>query len=190
MASIHIHEDAWAMRCLHPAAAWPDVVREMMRAQAASERNADPNGLGWTDIHVIDPPAIGFAAVGLRPQTVGTALAPLLPRVTHFAATATAGFRPGVRDPYGSYDDDAWCYGHDASCFIKLDLAHDVVTGIWFEASTSDASHLRALGDALRAIDCLTPSIIADYWLDAAGAVADEIFMRRYFDALANPDSR
>jgi hypothetical protein len=178
---IHIHEDDWGMRNLYPAVGTRQAVRDIAAAKDAGARNATPDGAGWTDVHVIEPPETDFEAVGLRLSDVEAALAPLLPRVKRFYATASAGFGADARDPYGSYEENAHCFGVDRGCFIKVDAKGEFAKQIWFEATAED---LTALRKGIVALDALTPLIVADYWLDMTGAVGDPSFMERYFAAL------
>jgi hypothetical protein len=185
--SIHIHEDDWGMRNLYPAGALREVAADMHEASEASLRNRAPNGIGWTDVHLIKPPSLDYASVGLGLNDVCSALEPLMPRVRKFTATATAGFRLGAHDPLGSYEQDACCYGFGSDCFIKLAPHEELVKHIWFECTTQDPEKLAALRAAVLAINELVPSVIADYWNDMTGAVHDIAFLDRYFQELRRP---
>jgi hypothetical protein len=182
--AIHIHEDDWGMRSMHPAAASKEVSAELARAIAAGEANRAPDGLGWTAMHVIQEPTFNYESAGLAVATAEHMLAVIMPRVRKFTATATAGFDPGVRDPLGSYEEDALCFGFDANCFIKLEASDDLVREIWFEARAGDQNHLLALRRAIEAIDTIIASVIVDYWLDLTGSVRDNVFLDRYFRLL------
>ncbi|MEV6102884.1 alpha/beta fold hydrolase [Nocardia sp. NPDC051981] len=85
----------------------------------------------------------------------------------------------------GIYANDAYCYGVDASCFIKLNGDEPLVESIWFRADTKDPARLELLRRAIIAVDLLAPSVIADYWLDCTGPVADDRFLHRYMRMLA-----
>ena len=108
-----------------------------------------------------------------------------MPRVRRFNATASAGLDPNVHDAMGSYNQEAYCFGFDESCFVKLEADGDRVKQIWFECGTEDAGQLAALRDAILAIDALVPSMIADYWNDMSGRVQDAAFLGEYFRQLA-----
>lgn len=179
---IHIHEDEWGMRCLQPLAA--EVAADLLAAETASRANRVPDGVGWTDVHVIAAPAHDYAAAGLTFAQADAALTPIMPRVRRFVATASAGFGEGAQDPMGSYEDDAFCYGIDASCFIKLDGEQPLIQRIWYRADTEDPARLDRLRRAIISIDRLVPSVIADYWLDCTGSVADGEFLDRYLRML------
>lgn len=188
---INIHEDDWGMRNLHPLSAWDHVEADMAESVAASEANFD--GVGWTEIRAIKEPERTFGDDGLTVATVAAALAPLMPRVRQFNAGLPSSFDPGKRDPGASYDTDAWCFGFDRDCFVKIEPrtrpgGDDLVGAIWFEAATGDRTRLAVLRQAMEAIDALAPSCIADYWTDAVGRVANSHFMDRYFDFLARND--
>lgn len=183
--SIHIHEDHWGMRNLYPIAALSEAAVDVEEAASESERNRAPDGMGWTDVHIVRPPSIDYSVAGLRLADAISAIEPFMPRVRKFTAAVGAGFDPNVRDPLGSYDQDAYCYGFDASCFIKLDLDDDRVQDVWFECRTAEMQRLAALRGAIVAIDALVPSAIADYWEDTAGAVRNIAFLDRYFQRLA-----
>src|SRR5438552_2528835 len=99
------------MRNLYPIEAFSEATDEVTKAAEASIRNRAPDGLGWTDLHVIASPKIDYQNVGLRLSEIAPALASTMPRVRRFIATATAGFDSKTRDPWGSYDDDAYCFG-------------------------------------------------------------------------------
>lgn len=188
VTKIHIHEDEWGMRCLHPLAAAAEVAADLSKAEASSEANRAPDGVGWTDVHIIAAPAHNYAATGLTFAQADAALTPIMPRVRRFVATATAGFDEGAQDPLGSYEDDAYCYGIDASCFVKLDGNEPLVQQIWYGADTADPAHFDRLRRAIIAVDRLVPSVIADYWLDCAGSVADSEFLNRYMRMLVQED--
>jgi hypothetical protein len=116
---IHIHGDDWGMRNLYPAAAFVAVQSDIEKSAQASIDNLAESGIGWTAVHQIDHPANDYAAAGLDLEAAPRTLGELLPRVRGFTATAFSGFG-GKRDPLGSYETDAHCYGFGASCFIKL----------------------------------------------------------------------
>lgn len=179
---IHIHEDAWGMRSLHPLGARDAVRADLAAAIAASDLNRDPSGHGWTDLHTIATPAIDFRTL-LAIEAARAALAPLMPVVSRFHATAGAGF--SGHDAWGSYDEAAVCYGFDATCFLKLDCDGGHITAVWFECRTPDAARTDALLTALRAIDAQTPCCLVDHWLKVEGAVTDQDFMRNYMELLA-----
>ncbi|MET7771370.1 hypothetical protein [Nocardia sp. NPDC005366] len=184
VTEIHIHEDEWGMRCLHPLEAAAEVAADLLAAEAASRANRAPDGVGWTDVHVIAAPADDYAAAGLTFAQADAALTPIMPRIRRFVATASAGFTEGVEDPMGSYEDDAYCYGVDASCFVKLDGEEPLVEQIWYQADTEDPARLDRLRRAIIAVDRLVPSVIADYRLDCTGSVGDGEFLDRYMRML------
>lgn len=140
---IHIHEDDWGMRNLYPAKALPAVEGDMEHSIRASIDNRAENRIGRTAVHQIGHPKYDFAAAGLELAAAG-ALGAVLPRISNFTATAMSGFGD-KRDPLGSYETDAFCFGFDASCYIKLDPVGDIVKAAWFECRTADPEKLRAL---------------------------------------------
>jgi hypothetical protein len=178
---ISIHEDDEGMRNLYPAAAQREAEADVQTAIDAGIRNRAPDGIGWTDVHVVKTPKITFADVGLTLVAAEAALSPLMPRVRRFWSGLL-----GRNDPLAASQTDAYCFGFDATCFIMLEPKGDRVERIWFEARTQNPEHLAALRKGLVAIDALAPAVIADYWLDATGAVADGDLLDAYFKALAN----
>ncbi|HMB48980.1 MAG TPA: hypothetical protein VKN63_11950 [Afifellaceae bacterium] len=182
---IHIHEDDWGMRSLYPIEAMPEVDADLQEAIAAAERNRVPDGFGWTDIHQIEAPQKDYAQAGLRLSDASDALQAIMPRVSRFNATATAGFEPDVHDAWGSYEEGAYCYGYGASCFIKLETDGGLVQQIWFEGHEPETVHIQALRLAIEAIDRIIESMIVDYWQDCAGRVRDPEFFNRYVSLLA-----
>jgi hypothetical protein len=188
IAAIHIHEDDWGMRSLHPAAAGDEVAADLAESAAASERNRAPSGVGWTDIHLIGAPSVSYADVGLELAAAAAALASVLPRIKIFKAT-TGGAIGSGRDPYGSHETEAWCFGHGSHCFVKLEPAGALVRSIWFELRGADRDDAAALRKAIEAVDALAPSIIADYRLKAAGPVGEPAFLDAYFAAHAQNEA-
>jgi hypothetical protein len=185
--AIHIHEDDCAMRALLPAAAQRAASDDIALAVEASVRNQAAGG-GWTDTHIIAEPQLSFHDAGLVLADVDATLSAIMPRVRRFTATASAGFNPGTIDPFGSYETNAYCYGYDAGCYIKIDTDQQKLTQIWFECRTTDDEQRLALRRGLEAIDALAAAAIADYWLNCAGAVRDRAFLDRYFTALRDGD--
>jgi hypothetical protein len=177
---IAIHEDDEGMRNLYPIAGYGDAIADVQEAIDASARNRVSEGIGWTDIHMIKPPKITFADAGLTLAAAASALEPLMPRVRRFWSGLL-----GRNDPLATSQTEAHCFGFDATCFVKLEPKGVFVERIWYEASTDDAPRLAVLRNALVAIDALSPALIADYWLDAAGPVADPVFLDAYFKAFA-----
>jgi hypothetical protein len=176
---ITIHEDDEGMRNLYPLAGYDEATTDVQQAIDAAARNRAPDGIGWTDVHLIKPPKITFADAGLTLDAAATALEPLMPRVRRFWSGLL-----GRNDPLATNQTEAHCFGFDSTCFVKLEPKGALVERIWFEARADDASRLAALRKAIVAIDTLSPAMIADYWLDAAGPVADPVFLDAYFKAL------
>lgn len=181
---IAIHEDDWGMRNLWPALTGEHAVREMGESIAAAERNRDPSGFGWTAMHEIQSPDVTFRDIGLTAAAAEAAIDGIMPRVRWFSATVGLSIGQAEKDPWGSYEEDALCFGFDRSCFIKLDCQDGMVVHIWFEA-TGDATQLAALRAAIEAVDRISPAVIADFWIKAVGPVSDTYFMDRYFAHLA-----
>ena len=178
---IHIHEDDWGMRNLYPLAARADVMADLRDAIAAGEKNRDPSGIGWTDVHVIRPPSMTYVEAGLLLSDAAAALHGIMPRVRRFYAGTFSSIGTSRRDPLGSYNEDAWCFGFDQRCYLKLEPRGDHVEYIWFDLGHAQPEHAAALRRAIEAIDRLVPSMIADYFLDVAVPVGDTSQLDRYF---------
>lgn len=183
--AIHIHEDDWGMRNLYPVGALFEARAKVTRAADAADRNRAPDGGGFTDMHVINGPSIDYADIGLELGVLADALGSIVPRVKRFTATAMAGFEPNTRDAYGSYEEEAYCYGFDETCFIKLEPAGVLVKQIWFECRTLPPERLSAFERAILAVDALAESVVADYWLDQVGRVRDPAFFHAYLRQIA-----
>src|SRR5262249_14744437 len=143
------------------------------------------SGFGWSDVYAIQPPEQGYAEAGLLLVDAARALEPIMPRVKHFYATSFAAVGKSKRDPWGYYNDDAWCFGVGRQCYLKLDEKGDHVDRIWFGLDDAETEHADSLRRALEAIDRLVPSMVADYFLDAAVEVSDAEKFGRYFAQLA-----
>jgi hypothetical protein len=183
---IHIHEDDWGMRNLYPLAVRAEVEEDVANAAAAAGQNRDPSGFGFTDMYMAKSPSSDYADMGLTLEAAERALAPILPRVRQFNATIGSAMRSEGRDPYGSYEDDAWCFGLGTHCYIKLDAKGALVDNIWFDLSTDEPAAVDRLRKAIEAVDALVPTVIADYFLDFSGPVSDSGVLDRYFTGLAD----
>lgn len=188
---IHIHEDDWGMRNIYPLAALDDVLADVETARKKGEENFD--GSGWTDVHAIEQPTTSFETLDVLVQQIVDVLTPIMPQVKRFYATIGSYMRdnPGSadRDPYGSYNDDAVCFGFGSRCFIKIDTREPYVQSIWFQAETSDPTELEALAAGLAAINRVVPCAVADYWLDEAGSLSDKAFTDRYYGLLSGDEA-
>ena len=187
---IHIHEDDWGMRELHPVAASAEAVALMEDERRASAANRSPDGLGWTELHVIESPEVGFADAGLTVERAVEILGAHLPKVQRFVATATAGLEEGVHDPLGVYDDDPICFGFDADAFVKVDVRDGGIAAIWFDLTHDGVAHASAMRQAFVDLDAEAPSVIADHHVDVIGAVRDASFLDGYFAALTSEPTR
>src|SRR4029450_8616885 len=135
---IHIHEDDWGLRCLYPLAARDEAVTDLEDGIAFAEKHCDPSGYGWTDVHEIRTPSVTYTEKGRAFEAAARVLQPIMPRVRRFYATASGGFASESRDPWGSYDEEAWCFGLGAHCYIKLDGKDGLVENIWFDLQSRD----------------------------------------------------
>jgi hypothetical protein len=176
---IFIHEDYVGMRNLHPLIAEDEIAASVHAAAEASERNRAPGGVGWTSVHVIQPPKTDFTAVGLAVAAAGAALEAALPRLHRFHSGSLSS---RGSDPFAVDEHDAHAYGFDANCFVKLETRGDEVAAIWFDLAPEPSPERRdALRAALVALDRLVPCVVADYWLDMNGRVGDAAFLDHYF---------
>ena len=180
---IWIHEDDLGMRSLYPLASAAEVARDLAEALETSERSRDPSGFGWNEIHEINPPTIDFAKTDLSLDAAIAALQALLPRILRFSAGISSSQASGD-DPLAIHEADAWCFGFDATCFIKLEVEAGKLSQIWFECADAPLEQATKLRAGLEAIDALTPCLVADYWINVTGSVGDPGFMDRYFAAL------
>jgi hypothetical protein len=178
-SGIFVHEDYVGMRNLHPLIAEQEIAANIHAAAEASKRSQAPGGLGWTSLHEIQPPKVDFTAVGLTVDAANAALENVLPRVRRFHSGSLSS-RGG--DPFAVDEHDAHAYGFDADCFVKLETRGDQVAAIWFDLAPAPPPERRdALRTALAALDRLAPCVVADYWLDMNGRVADAAFLDHYF---------
>jgi len=182
---IHVHEDDWGMRNLYPLTVRIEVEDDIAEAASAAEKNKDPSGSGYTAIHMVKPPSQDYADLGLTLTEAERVLAPIFPRVRRFNATALSGMNDSERDPYGSYEEDAWCFGLGADCYLKIDAKGPLVGKIWFDLKTDDADAVIRLRKAIEAVSALVPSVIADYFLDFSGPVSEAGVLDGYFARLA-----
>jgi hypothetical protein len=140
-----------------------------------------PSGFGWTAMHMIAEPSMDYRELDLPLGEVAEKLSAIMPRVKRFAATIGAHIGTLEKDPYGSYESDAWCFGFDASCFIKLEADGDFVNSIWYDFTSSDPQAEQAMRQAFSVVDSLIPSVLVDYHQHAHGPLGDRAFIDHYF---------
>lgn len=170
------------MRNIYPLAAREHVSADIRAAAQFADDHRAPSGIGWTDVRMIQPPPTGYVEMGLTLGAVAAVLEPIMPRVRRFQATIMSYIGKDDRDPYGSYEDDAWAFGTGPQCYIKLESEGALVSAIWFDFSSDDPTDIDALRRSIEAIDRLVPSFIADYFLDAEVLISDGDELGRYFD--------
>lgn len=176
---LHIHEDDWGLRQLFPVEALADALADMAASRAKAAASRDPSGFGWATAHQIADACVGYDDLGVSAKSFADAFAALEPRVPRFYATATAGFDRATRDPYGSYEEDALCFG-DRDCFIKVDTKNGLATAVWYDMSSTSGAVAR-LRRLLIAAQSVRPSVLVDYPADMAGPIGDPDFMDAYF---------
>ncbi|MFZ1727761.1 MAG: hypothetical protein WBO29_13005 [Albidovulum sp.] len=182
MLKVHIHEDDLYMRNLYPSAALDEAKQDIANAVDAGIKNRAPDGWGWTDIYLTQPPAITYASLGVQMADMAAVISPILPRIPNFEV----GF--GWQPPDRPKETNAYCYGFGRQLFLKLDADGPLVANLWFDARTNQDAELTKLKEALLAINGLIPSIIVDYWLNATGEIDDKKFFQRYLDDIADND--
>lgn len=181
---IHIHEDDEGMRNLYPLGAAVEAASDIEAARRSAEKNLHPSGLGWIDLHGIEEPATTYVDAGLGLMDTVDALAAIMPRSRGYIATPMAGFSSDRVDQWDSYETDVWCFGFGPHCFIKLEPEGELVARIWYELTSERPDEIEAMRRAIECVDALSPSVIADYWLNATGPVGDRAFLDAYFGRL------
>lgn len=178
MSKVHIHEDDEGMRNVYPASAISDVMDDVAAAKLNSVESRAPNGVGWTNLHVVQEPKKSFLEIGLEWQSVANAIGEVLPRIKEFEV----GFH--TDNPLHYKDLDPACYGFGQSLYVKLKTDGDYLKGIWFDSRSNVEEELSALRRALEAINEIHPSMIADYWLNTGGLIGDQAFLDAYMEGL------
>jgi len=178
---IHVHEDDWGMRNIFPLTVQEEVAKDLDASIESGEKNRDPSGFGWTAVHMIEEPSTSYVQTGLRVAVLADILEPLMPRVKHFYATIGGAIGSSDRDPFGAYEEDAWCFGFSPQCYLKIDAEGEYVKAIWFDISTADPQKIGALRGSMEAINALIPSFIGDYFMGAEVPIADSDLLDRYF---------
>jgi hypothetical protein len=181
---IHIHEDGWAMRNLYPMTVCAEVEKDIADGVEAEKRNRHPSGFGYIDMYAVKPPSQDYADHGLTLEAVEAVLTPIFPRVRRFNAGIWSTIDSAERDPLGSYDSDAWCFGIGPECFVKIETKGDLAAGIWFDLDPDDPEAVMLIRKAITAIDKLVPSMIADYYNYFAGPASEADQLNTYFEAL------
>jgi len=178
VTTLRIEADEEGMRNLYPLAARARAEVDVAEAQGAWVRDRATGRGGWSESHLAKHPVSGYLGAAVDPAACAAAVGAHLPRIRDFGV----GDEPA--SPFYRRETDAHCYGFGDEVFVKFELADGTLASIWFDAMTGDDERLRALRRALVAINAVVPSVIADFWLEAVGAVADGEFMDRYFVAL------
>lgn len=179
---IHIHEDDWGQRHLYPEIAWADVEAEGRALDAHADKYADPNGYGFSEIYAIKGPTKSYKDVGLKLEPLATELGKLFPRVKNFNATISGSIGKAEKDPFGSYETDAWCFGVDWDCFIKLETDGQLISDIWYAYGNEDQELIKKLIEAIRLVHQHSPSVVSDYAAHGFGKLSDAEFAEDYFE--------
>lgn len=180
-AVIHVHDDDWGMRNIYPMAVQSEVAVDLEKAAATAAASKSPHGIGWSELHLVQEPSTDYVTAGLQLAAVASAIAPFLPRVKRFYATIGSAMGSADRDPWGSYEDDAWCFGFGPHCYIKVDEEGQLVKAIWFDISSNAPADVAALRSAMLAINELVPSFIADYFMEARVPIDNADLLDLYF---------
>lgn len=178
MTTVRIHEDDEGMRCVYPLAALDEVHTEIDKARRAEQANRAPGGVGWTDMHMIEAPKHGYGVMKLMVSDVAAAVAAHLPKITQFEV----GFSPS--NPFYRAEGPGTCFGFGNALFLKLEGREGRLEAIWFDVVGPEDNQKAPFVDALRAIDAVAPSIIADWRLLGAGPISNPDFLSSYTDAL------
>lgn len=177
---IHIHEDDWCMRRLFPASARSEVIDQLDKSYAASQKNK--SGSGWNEIYLIEEPKVYYSEDRISVDSFIQALSQIAPRVRDFRATVGVCIDTEKFDALGSYETDALCFGFDAGSFVKAEIEGALIKQIWFDAWTEIPEYLDKLRAMILAVDKLSESYLADYHWNAGGLVRDTDFIDWYFD--------
>ncbi|MEM7327885.1 MAG: hypothetical protein AAF437_04040 [Pseudomonadota bacterium] len=180
MIVVSMHEDDEGMRNLYAASAADAVFSGMDKAIAASEKNRSASGLGWDAMHVIEHPKPTFADEGLQTTQLVSAMEGVIPRVSRF----TIGGTPN--NPIYSEDEKPVAFGYGDELYIKAEVSSDLVSHIWYDVQTTEATKLQGLRQAFEALDKVIPCVLADYWVHADGFLSNREFLDDYFAFLAN----
>lgn len=184
MTTVCIDEDMYGLTCLYPAEGYDEAVADMKASMEAGERNRDPNGCGWTDMYVIQPPTTTYESFKISRDELGQEIGQILPRATRMIIGTH--FDPDT-DPSSSWDcitmnPHCYCIGH-YSPYIVLSGKDDMLSSIQFEPSYRDKEANCALRRAFQTIEKRVPSIVVDYQKNFIGPLADDAFMDKYFAA-------
>ncbi|WP_454796835.1 hypothetical protein [Novosphingobium lindaniclasticum] len=178
---IHVHEDDWGMRNIFPLTVQKEVAKDLDASIQSGEKNRAPAGIGWTAVHMIEEPSTSYVETGLRIAELAKLLVKFMPRVKHFYATTLGAIGSSDRYPFGAYEEEAWCFGFNAQCYLKIDTEGEYVKAIWFDISTADPNKIDALRGSMEAINALIPSFIGDYFMGAEVPIADSHLLDCYF---------
>ncbi|WP_347311506.1 hypothetical protein [Defluviimonas sp. SAOS-178_SWC] len=179
MIKVHIHEDDVGIRNLYPASALREISDDLSVVQASFEKNRSPDGLGWSEIHIVQEPENSFLSLNPKLADIVSVIELELPRIDEFEV----GF--GSDNPLHHFERDALCYGFGRHLYLKLDADGDDLRAIWYEARSRDPEELLALRRAIEAVDGVQPLMLADYWLNLGGLVRDSEFLDRYFGVIS-----
>ncbi|WP_208352998.1 hypothetical protein [Pseudaestuariivita rosea] len=178
MTKVRIHEDDEGMRNLYPASAFKEAKDDMAASQENAQKNLSPDGMSWTELHIIKEPENSFRALNVSLEQIANAIQHELPRVEEFEV----GYDPG--NPLYHFAKDPYCYGFGNRLYVRLEVEGDALQAIWYDCASDDVEELAALRRTFERINKIHPIMIADYWLQLDGLIGDQKFLDKYFETL------
>lgn len=177
MASIGFVDDSEGMRCIYPIAEMSNVRRDMQKAEEIHASEPGDGQYGFYNIHVIEEPKVKFKDYNLKVADCISLLSAYLPRAREYVVYPIGQFN--------GKEEGVIVFGENYM-FIKIEPEGEFVQYLWFECMPNESqAHLMAtFREAFLAIDAVVPSMIADYWMDAFGAIGDDRFLSAYLHTL------
>lgn len=128
-------------------------------------------------------PSVIYGSLEIDLNALTSSLEQVLPRIRKFEI----GF--GANNPFHSLEIDSHCYGFGTHLYVKLEIEHGELQSIWFDVWKAPPEETEALQQAFGVIEQYVPSMIADYWLNCSGKLADQNFIKTYFQQFPEPEN-
>ena len=155
MRGAFFHEDDYRLIELLPLQNWPHCVAELGDARLSSQENADPNGLGWRDMHQITSAKIPLGTTRIRRAELAAVLAAHFPQFDH-VESGTFSYPKQCTETCG--------FGSVASIAVFFDYdSSEIVEHTWFLFNPQNEHQCIEMADALASVSKIGELLLVDW---------------------------
>jgi hypothetical protein len=155
MRSAFFHEDDYRLIELLPLQNWPHCVAELGDVRLSSEENADPNGLGWRDMHQITSAKIALSTSRIRRAELAVVLAAHFPQFEHVESGTFS---------YPKQCTETYAFGSSTSIAVFFDSdSSEIVEHIWFLFRPQNEHQCIEMANALASVSKIRELLLVDW---------------------------